>query len=499
MSLTTPLKTLSMTDLFRLSSLINEGFGVHFKESRFKELERKINHIAKELDIVDLRVLENMLISNSLSEEQRMLIARHLTVGETFFFRDPKMFSIFKDVIMADVISSKIKSSKQIRILSAGCSTGEEPYTIAVLLHRHFESLRQWHINITAIDVNEESLNKARRAVYREWSFRGAPEWLKTDYFIKKGKEGYELSEVIRSMVQFQYYNLACNPEDFCRVFAGFDVIFCRNVVMYFNEDLRHTVADMLYRSLVRGGWLIVSPVEASSLLFSRYETLNIDGTTLFRKGLSDDFSIRAAELLNTQRNRSLTESFDKAIVNNNKAQPSYNQYVYPSEKNNFGKIINPAKPIAQVDIIQATNIPDSLMGNKEKSFALKEARKMADLGMLDEAMSLLETIAQEHKLDPELYYLKALILEEKGDLNGAEEALKRVLYLDNNSALARFRLGNILFNARKGEEALREFNSVVSILGRKDHEETLEDFGNMSVKRIIEVSMSIIREIEMQ
>jgi chemotaxis protein methyltransferase CheR len=181
-----------------------------------------------------------------ISEHEKKIdiLASLLTIGETFFFRDPNTFDGIEHFIIPDVIRSKSEIQKTFRIWSAGCSTGEEPYSLAILCTRTLLSASNLQIQILATDINKESLKKAKIGFYKEWSFRGAPPWLKKDYFLKV-PGGYELNSTIRSMVEFRRLNLVSfDYSSILNDFGPVDLILCRNTIMYFTAEVRKRIVE---------------------------------------------------------------------------------------------------------------------------------------------------------------------------------------------------------------------------------------------------------------
>ncbi len=277
---------ISTHQLARISELVSALMGLHFPEGRYIDLERGIESASIDFGF-DNNIEEfiKWLTSDALTKSHIETLASHLTVGETFFFREKRSFEVLEREILPGLIQSKDGGEKRLRIWSAGCSTGEEPYTIAILLNRMIPDLKDWNITILATDINSRVLKKASEGVYTDWSFRDTPPWIKEGYF-KKIKEGvYEILPRIRKMVTFEYLNLA---EDVYPTLLNntnaIDLIFCRNVLMYFSTDTAKKSVNGFYKSLVDGGWLLLGPTDAMKPLSPEFVTVNFDNITLYRK-----------------------------------------------------------------------------------------------------------------------------------------------------------------------------------------------------------------------
>ena len=254
-----------------LSKLLSAHVGLYFPRKRRADLERGLALAAKDLGFPGEDACATWLLSGRAGREPIEILASHLTVGETYFFRDGKIF----DALELEVLPELLRTRASIRIWSAGCCSGEEPYSIAMLLDRMARG--RDGIHIFATDINPRFLEKAAEGLYGEWSFRDVPSWI-SGYFRKKEK-GYELLPRIREMVRFSRHNLVedAYPE-------GMDIILCRNVLMYFSPEMQESAANRLYGAAVENGWLVVSPAELSEALFHRFESVDFPGAVFYRK-----------------------------------------------------------------------------------------------------------------------------------------------------------------------------------------------------------------------
>lgn len=239
---------------------------------RWHDLERRLGSAAREFGFKDIEACIQWLMSAPLTKSQIEILASYLTVGETYFFREKKSFEILEEQILPELIHSR-QAERRLRIWSAGCCTGEEPYSLAILLSKMIFDLKDWNITILATDINPRFLQKATEGVYSEWSFRGTPPWIKEKYFKRTQKGHFEILPPIKEMVMFSHLNLAEDTyPSFLNNTNGLDIIFCRNVLMYFTPECVKKVIKNLYCSLMEGGWLIVSPSEAFNVHFSQFD-----------------------------------------------------------------------------------------------------------------------------------------------------------------------------------------------------------------------------------
>lgn len=275
-------------------ALIASRLGLDFTERRQADLERGL---AQAIRAASRAVPETYLawlatISDEDPEWRRL--AAHLTVGETYFFRDPACFDALDRQVLPELIAARrSESMPRLRIWSAGCATGEEPYSLAILLDRLLPDRSDWALTILATDINPEALEAARRGLYREWALRETPQWVRDRYFHRQGRGAFVVEPRIRRMVTFAPLNLA---EDSYPALmtntSAMDLILCRNVLMYFTRDAQRATVARLRRALVTGGWLVVSPAEASVELFRPLAPVNFPGAIFYRKaGAAPAFS----------------------------------------------------------------------------------------------------------------------------------------------------------------------------------------------------------------
>src|SRR5574341_1054099 len=207
------MEVLPLTDIgyqyFR--DLLQEKVGLFFGEDRRRDLERHLTIMLKQTGISDAgKYYDQLHSAPSTSALWRKLILQ-LTVGETYFFRDSAQINALYSHVLPSLIKQRRKKNDlQLRLWSAGCATGEEPYSLAILLCDLIPDIQLWNISILGTDINQESLQRAEKAIYRDNSFRNeTPDDLRERYFLPNGGASWELLPEIRKMVRFDYLNLA--------------------------------------------------------------------------------------------------------------------------------------------------------------------------------------------------------------------------------------------------------------------------------------------------
>ena len=155
-----------------IHSFIKSKLGLNFAEDRKKDLVKALSNAAAEFQIDDVSDFIRFVTSNGLSKSELQILSKYLTIGETYFFREKVVFDILRTKILPELIAERGDKTKKLKIWSAGCSTGEEPYSIAMLVNELIPSKSDWNISILATDLNTEIISKARSGIYHEWSFR---------------------------------------------------------------------------------------------------------------------------------------------------------------------------------------------------------------------------------------------------------------------------------------------------------------------------------------
>jgi len=474
--------------LDQLSSFINSEMGLYFPKERRLDLLRGISESAEEFGFTDTEMCINWLLSSPLKKRQIEILARHLTVGETYFFRESRVFQALENNIISEIIRARRNGSKTIRIWSAGCCSGEEPYSIAILITRMIPDIDSWKIMILGTDINVDFLEKAQKGIYREWSFRNTPFWIKERYFTRTDDGGYEIIPGIKRLVNFSYLNLVSDENPSFITLQSFDMIFCRNVLMYFSQEQVRSVINRFYESLNDKGWLIVGSSEASHILFSQFQTVNFPGAIVYRKDVSkSSFTMPETTFDETEfpelQPRTLTD-FSKLISTDNEVE---------EEEDELTKAVNAYEAghykLAAETLKKVVNDP-VFSGNIQVYLLL--ARSYANLGDLKHALHWCDKGIKQNRLEFQLYQLQAEIYQEMGKINKAVESLKNVIYLEPDSFAAYFILGNLSQQLGKAKEAKKCFENAEKLLKLRERDDVLTEFDGITAGRMIHVIESM-------
>ncbi len=478
--------------LTQAGEFISGCMGLYFPKARRKDLERGLRSVAPEFGFEDPEACIRWLISSTLSKSQIEILAGHFTVGETYFFRDKRTFAFLEEKGLPELIELRRTTGKYLRIWSAGCCTGEEPYSLAILLHKILGDAKDWNITILATDINPVFLKKASAGIYGKWSFRDTPEWVRERYFTKTEKNQFELLPKIRKRVSFAYHNLAENayPSPLTNTKA-LDLILCRNVLMYLAPDHQTQVIGKLRQCLVQGGWLITGPSESNDALSSEFGSVNFQGAPFYRKGLMiGDWPLA----IEKQKPTGLAIDDWQLAINK---QPTFS----PTE-HRFTNDHQPDVSSSQSAInnhrssIQGSPSPpdfQSSIDNQQSSIHL--ARSAANQGSLPEALGHCEKAIAADRFNPGHYYLRASILQEQGRLPEAVTDLRKALYLDQDFIPALILLGNLIRQQGNRRGSSRHFRNALRLLDRRPTEEVIPGAEGLTAGRLLEMIRSTIED----
>lgn len=488
----------------RLIELIAERTGLHFPHERQDDLRRGLIDVTQELGFADLAACVDGLTSATITKAQLQVLASHLTIGETYFFRDKQTLEALSENILPKLIRTRRGREQRLRIWSAACCSGEEPYSLAILLHQLLPDLQDWQVTITATDINARFLHKAAAGIYGEWSFRNAPSGLKARYFTRNADGRYVIVPEIRRMVTFAHLNLV---EDAYPSLAtdtnAMDLIFCRNVLMYFTPLQISKVIGKLGDALVQDGWLAVSPSEASHALFPQFAQENFPGAILYQKS---NATARKEQLWKSSSRDEMTR-----LVTPVTATPLPWALPVPLAVPQESSPLPPAKTVlAEAPLTAAARAEllyqqghyseavDTLLTSSGRrapdvqTFSLL-ARALANQGKLTDALTWCERWIAADKLDTAGHYLRAIILLEQGDPEQARASLQRALYLDHDFVPAHFALGNLARSREKFGEADKHFANALNLLRRYQSDDLLPATDGLTAGRLTETITSII------
>ncbi|MDO8410494.1 MAG: CheR family methyltransferase [Phenylobacterium sp.] len=345
-----------------------------------------------------------------------------ITVGETYFLRYVEQFAALRATILPELIARNAER-RRLRIWSAGCATGAEPYSVAILVTELLgDRIADWRITILGTDINEAALEAARTASFGAWALRSLSADQRSAWFIPE-ERSWRLRPRFRSLVRFQHGNLldllgADAPLDL----TDFDLILCRNVLIYFHPDTMNAVVAALADRLEPEGWLLVGHAEPNPGFEAHVRTVSLPGATAYRRRSGDDPDPEPPEAW-------APLVFEPPVLTRPTPPPSSGPRAIQAP---------PAPPPAPV--------PTSI----------SEIRALADLGRFAEAAEACARALQSNPADPVAHFYLGLVKQAQGQLHQAEDALRRAVYLDGDFLMAQYHLGLVRLERGSAAEGRR-------------------------------------------
>ena len=406
----------------RLKDQLIASTGLAFYADRDEILTDVIGGRLSALRLRDCSSYAEFLAGSNESKAEMDTLIAELTVGETYFFRDPEQFAAIRDIILPDILKRK-QSSRQLWIWSAGCANGAEPYSLAVMLaHEMADRIAGWQVAIYATDLNRSYLTRAAEGRFRAWDLRSTSDEVKRDCFSQEGLI-WTIHPRYKQWISFHHMNLV--EGEFSPPFpasTSFDLILCRNVMIYFAPEVSRRLIGRFHQSLEDEGWLVVGASEHSPEKYQAFRTVTAPGTRLYQK----------------------------------MALPCGHMEVVPEPAL--------ARPVAAVQPLPGPPAdPDAA--------DVDGLCQLVDRGNWQDAAEYGQRLLSRDRLNPEIHFYQAVIFENLGIREESERSLRQAIYLDRHFALAHYHLGLALKRDRQMLAAARSFVNALKVLaGLPDH-----------------------------
>jgi len=486
-------RVLERADVDCFRTLVAERLGLSFEDDRFDFLRDVLRHRMDSTGSERFSSYKRRLSSYAIDPEEVRAVAEQLTVGETFFFRYADHFRAFTEAVLPDRARAQDRR-RQLRILSAGCASGDEAYSLAILIKDRLSHLTSWSIEIRGIDVNASMVKKASTARYTTWSLRDTPAELRAKYFSASGRD-FLLDDAVRSMVVFEERNLVDDAPSFWKPDA-FDVVFCRNVTMYFTPEAARSAIKRIAGSLTPGGFLFLGHAETLRGLSQDFHLRHTHDTFYYQRrdgseesaaGISSpaaagdapaaayvpavsapsdswfDVIQRASE-----RITDLTDKSRSASIRANGTAPAAATARPPVPAWDRTLAI---ELLREEKFAQATELMRGLPAesSSDPDAQLLLAVLLTNRGSLSEAEKVCERLLALDELNAGAHYLMALSREHAGDRAAAIEHDRAAVYLDSAFAMPHLHLGLLAKRSGQKDTAKGELTRAMALLARED------------------------------
>jgi chemotaxis protein methyltransferase CheR len=446
----------------RLKEWIIERTGLAYYANKDQDLASRIERRMLVLGVEGTAAYLNFL---QAGEEELDALIVELTIGETYFFRHQELFQALRALVLPQLIERN-QHCRRLRVWSAGCANGAEAYSLAILLRREFaQAVEGWEISILGTDINREFLARALEGRFSEWTLRGVAEEVKQSCFTKSG-DSWVIAPQYREWVSFQYHNLVRHPfPSLLNNLSAFDLILCRNVMIYFNQETIARLAGQFHQCLTEGGWLGVGHAEPTTLLFHVFSPVSAPGVTLFQKDHAQVSKIAPL--------------FQVALP-----VPAF----FPPE---------PKKAVPRALPLTPSSAPDKSALPAPELPSLEEIRGWADQGAYEKAVEGCRKRLEREPLEPAVHFYLALVLEQVGAWGEAEQSLRRAIYLDRDFVLAHYHLGLFWQKRGKSREAVRSFQNVLALLEKAGPEQCFAEADGLSAPALQEMARMHLEVLE--
>jgi chemotaxis protein methyltransferase CheR len=484
---------LHRTDVEQFRNIVVHRLGLNYEDGKLDYLADVLRQRMESTDSPCFDAYAERLTAASNGHAEIHVLAEQLTVNETFFFRNADNFRAFTQVVLPDRVRARVHE-KRLRILSAGCASGEEPYSLAIVLREALPDLADWDVKITGVDVNRAMLTKAKQAQYSAWSLRATPEDTRRRYFRPDDRD-FVLDPAVRRMVTFEERNLVDDDAPFWQSLAC-DVVFCRNVLMYFTPDKAREVVRCISEAMIPGGFLFLGHAETLRGLTEEFHLCHTHDTFYYRRRSADDPIADSVAWPAPGRSRA-TDSLPAVL----EATASWVDVIHRASERIATLAVArtpapaPGAPMAVGTSPQAAAAPRTwdlgrvleavsqerfsdaleLIGSlppdsrEDPDALLLRAALLTNNGRLDESEEVCNRLLALDELNAGAHYLMALCREHAGDSAGAIEHDQAAIYLDAGFAMPHLHLG--LMAKRSGDTATaqRDLGQALTLLTRED------------------------------
>ncbi len=497
-----------LTKKFR--ETVTRHSGLYFKDQGLGNLE---DTILQRMEVLGLTAPAGYYVYLTTSEERESEfreLLNLLTVNHTYFFRNESQFKALRENILPEIIKRKLRVKgvrPSLRIWSAGCSTGEEPYSIAMVIRDLIGEMEEWDITILATDASSSALTRARRGIYGKSSMRLVEKDIRAKYFqpVPDTRE-YRVREEIRGMVRFDYLNLVNSG-----FLNGFDLIFCRNVVIYFKLETMVELMNRFYSSLDDKGFLFVGYSESLQFISDRFELVESVDAIIYRKSLPGCPRYSGAEASPQQSALSevshpplemkiKTARVEEILKEISRAEVKADEVKTAASPGEMERIL--------VESVKALHLKqyDRTIELAEKARYLDRsavepyylaAEAYANRGEFGLAREELNAALTKDLMYAPAHYLLGVIHREEDGSASAEERFRKALYIDGDFIMALFQLAGLYKDEGRDEDALRQYRNTMNTLSGLGSSEIIAYSGGFNASTLISICRSNIERLK--
>lgn len=447
----------------RLWSEIASRTGLNFRDRQIEQLQQTVLRAMAQEGCTSIREFRQRLNSSPGAFDD---FVGQLTVGETFFFRDPDQFEVIRNRILPELRKQRGVHGDP-RMWSAGCASGEEAYSLAVLLE---ESDPGGRGRVLATDISRPALQRAREAIFRKWSLRGESQRQVQNYLTKR--DGlYILDERIRRRVVFDYLNLAADVYPSLATDTwGLDLILCRNVLIYFDRETIARVLRRLWNCLAPGGWLVLGASDPHAADFVEFEVITTSSGLMYRRAAEvplDSGSSESGGIAShgtSSQSRAMGSNRDSSAIDADGSSSRGGEGTAESQgavgDDEFYR--EPRESGQSVSETQAAmeSMCDPL---DSEAASVVQVRTLINQNV-EQAENLCGRFLVRYPLSLELRFIRAVLLMDLGRMTESAEQFRKLLFLDRSVVIAHFTQGTVMRQLNQIEAARRSFRNTIQL-----------------------------------
>lgn len=433
----------------RLLDFLSQRSGLSLTHDRGKSIAEGVHHAMRQSGHSDA---DQFLVHLQQDQAAFDALMAEVTVGETYFYREPDQFEAIRTVVLPELRQRK-GADHVARIWSAGCASGEEPWSLAMLCQQ--SGIGQ-QARILATDISREALRKAELGEYRQWSLRGPSKEL-AGSLIHETNDGWKIDDSLRRNVVFEYLNLALDSYPSLATGTwGCDLILCRNVLIYFDEETVQSVATRLYDALAPGGWLVLASTDPRVTPLAPFELVEAGNCLFYRRPLNPVVPMAPAE--------SEQETNDVWVLEEAAADSVDSTIIKSADVT----ITAAQQALRAGDFQRAAELTADSLDSPVGSAIHIRALAGNDITTAEASCA---GCVRTHVTHPELQYLHGVLLLDLQRLAEAEKAVRKALFLDRELAIAHFTLGIILQRSGSIDKARLSFRNALQLCERLEPE----------------------------
>ena len=468
-------RVLSKIDFDKFRQYIESRTGMYIDDSKQNSLKISVDRRMAAVGIKDYSAYYSLITANTIGKKEFDVLLDLILIKETFFFRDERQLNVLTKNILPDLAARR--KENEIKIWSTGCATGEEPYSIAMAI---MESTLPDGINVSiyATDISEDALKKAEAGIYNKSSMRTIDKVMLNKYFTQKDGR-YYLNDRVKQIVHFDSGNLI-DPY-FPTEGNSFDIIICKNVIIYFRTETVKSVIRRFYDVLAGGGYLFLGHSESLWQISNDFELEEISGVFFYRKDRKSKAVPSIKRFRQRERATGRMVSTPQRAPHSRKervtryatpAKPAVvakrpplhtglihkkdeferiKKGVLPSDDSNYEEILEDIERVLQED-----------PGNIHAHFLA--GKIYANMGLYDKALKKGMDVLEIDDLSADAYLLMGSIYYKIGEKEKAISAFKKAIYLDDKSVVSHYYLGNLYKDANLNELSVNEYRNVIHI-----------------------------------